>query len=159
MIKSSQAKSMEPKLRKMRVVRLPPSQQHFSRTLHTYMPQTNRGSLYITLQYILIDTIAMVAITQVSEQHANFKYRPRSKYCCNKLIYYFSRILSLAYSSTQERRDTNETNSEVTLPLDRVLITKCSGYFLSSVSRPNHGLPLLSLCSQSSEVRYLLTLL
>lgn len=59
----------------------------------------------------------------------------------------------------QESKETKETNSNVTLPFDLVLITKCSGYFLSSVNNPNHGLPSASFGGQSSDVRYFLTLL
>lgn len=56
-----------------------------------------------------------------------------------------------------ESKDTRETNSNVIRPLDLVLMTKCSGYFLNNISRPYHGFPLDSGPGQSSDVRYLLT--
>lgn len=56
-----------------------------------------------------------------------------------------------------ESRETRDTNSSVTRPLDLVLITKCSGYFLSNISKPYHGFSLDSGPGHSSAVRYLLT--
>lgn len=50
-------------------------------------------------------------------------------------------------------RETKETNSEVIFPLDLMLMTKCSGYFLSRVRSPNQGRPLASPPGQSSDVR------
>lgn len=61
------------------------------------------------------------------------------------------------FSLFYESRDTRDTNSRVIRPLDLVLITKCSGYFLNSISNPYHGFPLDSGPDHSSEVRYFLT--
>lgn len=63
----------------------------------------------------------------------------------------------IATSLFYESRETRETNSSVTRPLDLVLMTKCSGYFLSNISKPYQGFPLDSGPGQSSDVRYLLT--
>lgn len=59
--------------------------------------------------------------------------------------------------NSYESSETRETNSSVTRPLDLVLITKCSGYFLNNISKPCHGFPLASGLEHSSDVRYLLT--
>lgn len=76
-----------------------------------------------------------------------------------KTCYYTNHCQNISLMIVHERRETRETNSRVTRPLDLVLMTKCSGYFLNSISKPYHGFPLDSGPGQSSDVRYLLTLL
>lgn len=65
----------------------------------------------------------------------------------SSIIFYAPKLLRLpkqdpARDKHYESKDTRETNSRVIRPLDLVLMTKCSGYFLNNISRPYHGLPL-----------------
>lgn len=110
--------------------------------------------MYLTGSYLKLNIAAWQHFTTIA---AKLKISIFVTYQINFKI--INRITEAPFdvSSFYESRETRETNSSVIRPLDLVLMTKCSGYFLSNMSKPYQGFPLDSTPGQSSDVRYLLT--